>query len=215
MLSICIPVYNGETFICNTLDSIISSDSFTKKQIEIVVSDNASTDKTQEVLVPYLNYITYHRSETNQGYDNNIDKLVNLAQNDFIWFLGVGEIIKPQSLNNILGLLNEDVCNIVLNFDIIDDKQNLISTYPKIEKRILSKSDFSALKYSPAVSANVINRKLWIQALEFPLVEVNWCHVERILRMILIGNHHKTIICNKNIYFNILIGFKKLVQKHV
>ena len=79
MLSICIPVYNGETMICNTLDSIISSDFFFKKQIEIIVSDNASTDKTQEVLVPYLRYIKYYRSETNQGYDKNLDNLINFV----------------------------------------------------------------------------------------------------------------------------------------
>ena len=184
--------------ICNTLDSIISSDFFFKKQIEIIVSDNASTDKTQEVLVPYLRYIKYYRSETNQGYDKNLDNLINLAKNEFVWFLGTGEIIKPQSLSNILGLLNEDVCNIVLNFDIIDHHQNLISTCPKIKKKILNKSDFSFLRYSPALSANVVNRKLWIQAMRFPLVEFGWCHAERILKMILIAKNPKTIIFNIN-----------------
>ena len=51
-VSIEIPVYNGEKYLAGALDSLLAQ-SF--KDFEIVISDNASTDRTAEICRSYQN----------------------------------------------------------------------------------------------------------------------------------------------------------------
>jgi hypothetical protein len=53
-----------------------------------------------------------------------------------------------------------------------------------VNHQTTSKEDFSFPRYSPAVSANIVNRKLWLSISEKPLLEVGWCHIERMLDII-------------------------------
>ena len=53
LLSICVPTYNREIYLQECLDSIISQDSFDEDTIEIIISDNASTDGTQSLIKKY------------------------------------------------------------------------------------------------------------------------------------------------------------------
>ena len=62
-VSIGIPVYNGEKYLARALDSLLAQ-SF--KDFEIVISDNASTDRTAEICRSYQNKdarVRYFRSD--------------------------------------------------------------------------------------------------------------------------------------------------------
>ena len=45
-LSIGLPVYNGENFLAQAVDSILAQDF---RDFELIISDNASTDRTAEI----------------------------------------------------------------------------------------------------------------------------------------------------------------------
>ena len=67
LLSICIPTYNRSQHLAHTLDSIISDDGFCD-EVEIVISDNASTDDTGIVAQSYASKyanVKYYRNEEN------------------------------------------------------------------------------------------------------------------------------------------------------
>lgn len=67
LLSICIPTYNRSANLRRTLDSIVLSEGF-GEEVEIVISDNASTDNTPEVTKEYTekySNIRYFRNEEN------------------------------------------------------------------------------------------------------------------------------------------------------
>lgn len=76
LLSICIPTYNRACYLWRTLNSITSQKSFLfSDSIEIVISDNCSTDATEEVCMEFVkkypNKIRYiKRSEFISGDDN-------------------------------------------------------------------------------------------------------------------------------------------------
>lgn len=49
LLSICIPTYNRSTYLRESIESIIHQSEFISGDVEIVISDNASTDNTENI----------------------------------------------------------------------------------------------------------------------------------------------------------------------
>lgn len=68
LVSICIPTYNRATYLKKCLDSLIWQPEFLHGDVEIVISDNCSTDNTREVVQRYrkkYSNIQYYKNETN------------------------------------------------------------------------------------------------------------------------------------------------------
>jgi len=82
-VSICIPTYNDAKFLRESLDSIVNQTFFDK---EIIVSDNASTDNTKEIVHEYVEKygVKYYRNaKTVDAYDN-FNRCIRLARGEFI-----------------------------------------------------------------------------------------------------------------------------------
>lgn len=47
LLSICIPTYNRAEYLAKSLDTLVCLPEFNSSEVEVVISDNASTDNTQ------------------------------------------------------------------------------------------------------------------------------------------------------------------------
>jgi len=88
-VSICIPQYNRIEFLLKSL-SIIANQSYAN--IEIVISDDASSDHTEDAIKDFKSTykypILYHRFDSNQGYDRNLRKSIELASGDYCFVLG-------------------------------------------------------------------------------------------------------------------------------
>lgn len=117
-LSICIPTYNRAPFIQETLDSILAQ---ITDEIEIVVSDNASTDNTEELIQRYqekCNRLTYFRWDSNQGADRNYLRAVELAKGEYCWLMGSDDALMSGAIYRMLGELRSGydiyLCNRVM-----------------------------------------------------------------------------------------------------
>ncbi len=106
-LSFCIPTYNRAEYLSETLDSIINQ---SDESIEIVISDNASTDNTEEIVrkakLKFPNII-YFRWPKNMGADLNYLKTVELAKGAYCWFLGSDDIIKNNAVERMKAEIKE------------------------------------------------------------------------------------------------------------
>jgi abequosyltransferase len=95
--SICIPQYNRVGFLIENLNQIAKQ---SYHGIEICISDDCSTDNTEETLqayIPKYKYpIRYERFVTNQGYDRNLRRAMEMATGDYIIILGNDDTINPQ-----------------------------------------------------------------------------------------------------------------------
>jgi glycosyltransferase involved in cell wall biosynthesis len=95
-ISICIPQYNRINYLLESL-RIIETQTF--EHIEIVISDDCSTDDTQlkilELKQRYKYPIIYARSETNLGYDRNLREAIGLATGEYILIIGNDDTINP------------------------------------------------------------------------------------------------------------------------
>ena len=82
-LSVGLPVYNGERFIESTLISILNQD---YEDFELIISDNASEDKTEDICRRYAkedNRIRYFRFQQNTGAANNYNETFKLSRGEY------------------------------------------------------------------------------------------------------------------------------------
>jgi glycosyltransferase involved in cell wall biosynthesis len=111
-VSICIPQYNRIEFLLKSL-SIIANQSY--DNIEIVISDDASSDHTENAIKDFkLTYkypILYHRFDSNQGYDSNLRKSLELASGEYCFVLGNDDtLFNDYVIENFVNLL-ECLCS--------------------------------------------------------------------------------------------------------
>jgi glycosyltransferase involved in cell wall biosynthesis len=88
-ISICIPQYNRINYLLKSLE-IIALQSY--ENIEVVISDDCSTDETEVLLskniLVYKYPIIYHRNDINMGYDFNFRKCISLSSGDYAFVIG-------------------------------------------------------------------------------------------------------------------------------
>lgn len=93
-LSIGLPVYNGERYLAESLDALLGQ---TFEDYELIISDNASTDGTEEICRTYAardSRIRYFRQDTNIGACPNHNYTFHAAR---------GELFKWTSYDDLYG----------------------------------------------------------------------------------------------------------------
>src|SRR5260370_3152132 len=89
-VSIGLPVYNGEQFLESALNSLLSQ---TFGDFELIISDNASTDRTKEIaqsIAAMASRVRYSRNLQNMGLVPNFDRTTALA--DVEYFIGAAPV---------------------------------------------------------------------------------------------------------------------------
>ena len=119
LLSICIPTYNRSNLLRNSLACILVAAKGHEDKIDIVISDNASTDDTQTICNNIQDNnraftIEYHRNLEDIA-DRNFFIAAELARGEYIWILGDDDRIEPDAIGKVLKVLesapNLIICN--------------------------------------------------------------------------------------------------------
>ena len=107
-LSICIPTYNRANCLRNCLESISCNEDIFINQVDICISNNGSSDFTEEVIDEYKEKLPIIRSSNNKniGIPRNFLKVVSMANSEFIWLIGDDDLLLPDSLKKSLELIN-------------------------------------------------------------------------------------------------------------
>lgn len=123
--SIIMPVYNGEKFIAEAIESVLLQ-SF--QQWELLIVDDASTDDTASMVETFLkrdNRIRFFRNTNNQGVSNSRNRAIAQATGEYIAFLDADDRWHPEKLAIQIAILqkNGDVC--YTSYAFMDAKSNL------------------------------------------------------------------------------------------
>lgn len=97
-VTVGLPVYNGQRYLRNTLDSLIGQ---TFQDFELVISDNASTDATEDICREYAaqdKRVQYLRNPANMGLAWNHNRLVGIASGDLFKWAGADDSYLPTYL---------------------------------------------------------------------------------------------------------------------
>jgi len=161
-LTIGIVTYNGQSTISAVLDSAIrESDG---KNVEILVSDNASTDGTGKIAEDYasrfpMNVRCVH-NERNVGFDANVDRVVHQAKGRFVWLMADDDFLLPGSIDHVLTVIRShpDLALIFVNFHNPIHLELTEDIYCKNGNQFFFTDRFK----NGLVSSNVVNRQLWM-----------------------------------------------------
>ena len=82
LISCVIPVFNGERYLSESLDSILKQ---TYQPLEVIVVDDGSTDEISRVVTKYNDTVTYIR-QPNSGHGAALNRGLKLAKGEFIVF---------------------------------------------------------------------------------------------------------------------------------
>ena len=107
-VSIGIPVFNGENYLRQALDSILSQ---TYTDFELIISDNASTDKTQQICLKYAakdERIRYHRNKENVGATENFNHAFSLSSGEYFKWAAHDDVLAPDYLEKCVKVLDND-----------------------------------------------------------------------------------------------------------
>ena len=104
-IGIGLPVYNGARFLAATLDSILAQ---THEQFELAVSDNGSTDETEEICRDYVRRdprLRYLRRDVNRGAAWNYNSLVHETTGPYFKWASHDDVLAPTYLERCLQVM--------------------------------------------------------------------------------------------------------------
>lgn len=130
-VSIGIPVYNGENYLEEAIQSLLGQ---TFKDFELIITDNCSTDRTGEICQKYVTLdprVRYFRNETNLGCTGNFNLGFQYARGKYFKWAPHDDVYEPTFLEKCVNVLENDPC-VVLCYTrttIIDDDGKKVKNY--------------------------------------------------------------------------------------
>ena len=107
-LTIGLPVYNAEKYLADAIRSLLGQ---TFGHFELLISDNASTDGTQEICAEYAakdSRIRYVRNRENIGATANFVSVLQLAETPYFMWAAYDDLWSPNLLQNAVSVLDSN-----------------------------------------------------------------------------------------------------------
>ncbi len=130
-VSIGLPVYNGENFIADAISSVLAQ---TLTDFELIVQDNASTDRTGEICADFAardKRVRYFRNPRNLGAAPNYNLAYSMARGEYFKWLAHDDRLMPGYLAATVAALDARpdavLCNTVVRY--IDAEGGVIGLY--------------------------------------------------------------------------------------
>jgi abequosyltransferase len=114
LLTIAIPTYNRERYLAGLL-SMVEPQVLNQSRLELIISDNASTDGTDSVARGFAKRTgcRYIRNDANVGADGNILRCFQQAKGKYVWIFGDDDILVPGAVGKVLAHLESGEYDLV------------------------------------------------------------------------------------------------------
>ena len=146
-ISVIIPVYNGEKYIKKCLDSVLNQ---SKKELEIIIVNDGSSDKTEEIIKEYKDKRIKYFKNTNHGIGYSRNFGIEKSKSKYITFLDSDDY------------MDKDECKLLYEKTINDDLDICICDFYKVYDNSLEEVNLgnfknSSLKDNPDIITENLN----------------------------------------------------------
>jgi glycosyltransferase involved in cell wall biosynthesis len=130
-ISIGLPVYNGERFIAGAIASILAQ---TYTDFELIICDNASTDRTGEICRAVASRdrrVRYYRQPHNLGATANFNRCFELASGEYFKWAADDDLLEPRFLAACIEALDHDPGAVLSQclVKVVDEADRLVEIY--------------------------------------------------------------------------------------
>jgi glycosyltransferase involved in cell wall biosynthesis len=118
LVSIGLPIRNGERTLASVIECVLAQD---HERIELIVSDNASTDRTEMLCRKWAavdRRIVYHRHQRDVGIFANFVHTMNIARGEYFRWIGDDDWIAPDYVSRCLAEFFRDTRLILVTTQI-------------------------------------------------------------------------------------------------
>ncbi len=131
LISIVLPVYNGERFMKESIDSVIRQ---TYQNWELIIVDDCSSDQTGTICDSYCrsdDRIHYYRNEKNLRLPGNLNRGFSLTKGEYLTWTSDDNRYRPNALEVMLNHLKNDSKAefVYASYQIIDEKGDKIGEF--------------------------------------------------------------------------------------
>jgi glycosyltransferase involved in cell wall biosynthesis len=117
LVTIGLPVHNGDEYLTGSIESLLGQ---TYANIELIICDNASDDRTQEICEKFAaadDRVRYHRNEVNIGGAQNHNLTFTLARGTYFRWAAHDDLAEPELIERCVTVLEGDPDIVVCHTD--------------------------------------------------------------------------------------------------
>ncbi|ASS63672.1 Putative glycosyltransferase EpsH [Bacillus velezensis] len=145
-MSVIIPVYNGEKYLCDCIDSVIGQ---TLKNIEVLVVDDGSTDATRNILRYYSTIDERVKPiyQANQGPGTARNTALKQARGEYVAFIDSDDWIEPEAYAIMYEAARENNADIVftdMRWDYEDETKSYTKSYSAKANEPIGRAEIKA-----------------------------------------------------------------------
>lgn len=137
IFSIITVVYNGESLLAGTIESVLSQ---TYPYIEYIIVDGNSKDNTKAIIQRYQHKISKWISEPDKGIYDAMSKGLLLATGDFVWYLNCGDhLFKQDTIEKMVSYWTPDTDVLYGDAMLVDDSRQYLGLLSEVTVHRLPK----------------------------------------------------------------------------
>lgn len=207
LISIAIPTYNRAPVLTDTLRALAEHPELMRDDVELVISDNASTDATSDVIRDFSartgKVVRYRRNETNLGIDGNIHAVSHLATGRYLLLMSDDDYLRPGALTRLAGLVREhpDLLFCFANGGSFSGRYEATATLPsliQIPETLVTKDPDLVLQtiwiWSTFISSFFVDRAAWVGVPDQHQFIGSDIYLTHVLYRVLAGHRGRTCV---------------------
>lgn len=162
-ISIIVPIYNAEKYLKKCIDSLVNQ---TKKEIEIILINDGSTDSSERIIKEYKDERIKYFKNKNQGIGKTRNFGIEKATGKYLLFVDSDDYLDKNACEKLYNKIENDSLDLLV-YDFYREFDN-----GKKEEEKLQKFDISNLKENPKLLLN-INLSPWNKLYKTEVIKGN------------------------------------------